>query len=179
MSEFEPFPKIPRLSRDCIITEKLDGTNAQIMFDDDMNLWVGSRSRWLSPAKGQDNFGFCQWVYDHEKELRQLGPGRHYGEWWGKGIQRGYGLEERRFSLFHTAGIATLPACVSVVPVLFKGVFDSHPIDNILDELVMGGSRAAPGFMKPEGIVIYHIVSRTMFKKTIEGDEKPKGQDAP
>ena len=28
--EFKPFSKIPRLSRDCFITEKLDGTNASV-----------------------------------------------------------------------------------------------------------------------------------------------------
>lgn len=28
--EFEAFQKIPRLRRDCVITEKLDGTNAQV-----------------------------------------------------------------------------------------------------------------------------------------------------
>ena len=30
MIEFTKFPKIPRLNRDMIITEKIDGTNAQI-----------------------------------------------------------------------------------------------------------------------------------------------------
>ena len=26
--DFEPWPKTPRLRRDCVITEKIDGTNA-------------------------------------------------------------------------------------------------------------------------------------------------------
>jgi hypothetical protein len=30
--------------------------------------------------------------------------------------------------------------------------------------------------MKPEGIVIYHTASRMYFKKTIDRDDKPKGQ---
>jgi hypothetical protein len=30
MIPYEPFPKIPRLSRDCTITEKIDGTAAQV-----------------------------------------------------------------------------------------------------------------------------------------------------
>jgi hypothetical protein len=29
MSDFIPFPKIPRLRRDIVITEKIDGTNVQ------------------------------------------------------------------------------------------------------------------------------------------------------
>ena len=35
MTEFQPFPKIPRLSREIVITEKIDGTNAQILITDD------------------------------------------------------------------------------------------------------------------------------------------------
>lgn len=37
------------------------------------------------------------------------------------------------------------------------------------------GSYAAPGFKNPEGIVIYHTAAKTLFKKTIVGNEKPKG----
>lgn len=33
MLEFVEFPKIPRLSRDIIVTEKIDGTNAQIYLE--------------------------------------------------------------------------------------------------------------------------------------------------
>jgi hypothetical protein len=33
------------------------------------------------------------------------------------------------------------------------------------------GSRAAPGFANPEGVVIYHEAARIMFKKTFEKDE--------
>jgi hypothetical protein len=32
--------------------------------------------------------------------------------------------------------------------------------------------------MRPEGIVVFHTASGALFKKTIEGDEKPKGQAA-
>jgi hypothetical protein len=39
----------------------------------------------------------------------------------------------------------------------------------------MGGSKAAPGFMKPEGIVVFHVAGNVGFKKTIEKDEEPKG----
>jgi hypothetical protein len=39
----------------------------------------------------------------------------------------------------------------------------------------MGGSKAAPGFMKPEGIVAFHVAGNIAFKKTIEKDEEPKG----
>jgi hypothetical protein len=37
------------------------------------------------------------------------------------------------------------------------------------------GSYAAPGFMKPEGIVVYHVAASVGFKKTIDNDHIPKG----
>jgi len=37
------------------------------------------------------------------------------------------------------------------------------------------GSIAAPGFMQPEGIVIYHTSGNVLFKKTFENDEVGKG----
>jgi len=175
MMEFEKFDKIARLNRDIIITEKIDGTNAQIAFDDDMNMFVGSRNRWLS--EGNDNFGFYIWALMHEYELKELGPGRHYGEWWGLGIQRGYGVEQKRFSLFNVSrwGDVALPDCIDVVPKLYEGAFDESTIIASLDILEADGSRASPGFMDAEGIVIYHTAAREVFKVTIKNDEKPKG----
>lgn len=41
--EFQEFPKMARLSRDIIITEKIDGTNAQLLITEDGDLIVGSR----------------------------------------------------------------------------------------------------------------------------------------
>ena len=233
--EFTPFPKIPRLSREMVITEKIDGTNASVTiesiysglgsnhsqeFKDAMSqndainigeyyIRAGSRSRFISPnVKGQnqtDNYGFARWVEKHAEELVELGPGTHYGEWWGQGIQRGYGLTEKRFSLFNVGrwrqqehltpyqrpvdeALEPAPYCCHVVPVLFKGNFETpfdyqHPQghslsawDACLNELKAGGSQAAPGFMEPEGIIIYHEAARQYFKKTIERDEEWKGQ---
>lgn len=67
------------------------------------------------------------------------------------------------------------PACCDVVPVLYEGMFTELRIDNALQTLRIEGSRAAPGFMQPEGIIIYHQAAKMYFKKTIVGDEKPKG----
>lgn len=49
----------------------------------------------------------------------------------------------------------------------------------ILDKLKREGSVAAPGFMKPEGIVIFHTAGQWMLKKTIEQDDVPKGLQKP
>ena len=197
--EFQGFPKIKRLDREIIITEKIDGTNAQIAITFDstevkatpptalvlsevgpMYLFAGSRNRWITPD--DDNFGFAAWVADNCRELAQLGPGRHFGEWWGTGIQRGYGLKERRFSLFNTERWANTPLvpCCSVVPVLYKGtldVFDSDIVGTWLSILKDHGSLAAPGYMNPEGVIVYHTAANVSFKKTFD-DEHKSGVEA-
>jgi hypothetical protein len=175
MSDFVPFPKIARLSREIIITEKIDGTNAQIFITDDGKLFAGSRSRWVTPA--DDNFGFARWVEDNRDELLKLGPGRHFGEWWGKGIQRNYSLTEKRFSLFNVSRWAddeVRPDCCHIVPVLYRGDFAQSAWQNALADLAKNGSRAAPGFMRPEGIIVFHVAANLGFKKTIEKDAEPK-----
>ena len=176
--EFKKFPKIPRLTRDCCITEKIDGTNACIYVDEDSSgISAGSRKRWL--ALGSDNFGFAAWALDHGEELIDgLGPGLHFGEWYGKGIQRGYDLDEKRFSLFNTAkwgDAQARPACCGVVPVLYEGEFNTVAAEMVLEKLAEHGSFAAPGYMNPEGIVIFHKAGNLLFKKTNTNDERPKG----
>jgi hypothetical protein len=187
MEEFIEFPKITRLSRVCVITEKIDGTNGCIYVGENEEFLVGSRTRWITPD--QDNHGFAQWAYDHKDALvAGLGIGRHYGEWWGSGIQRGYGLQkgEKRFSLFNTKRWGegrdkekypedALPSCCHVVPILRSGIFDTDMVRDALFHLSKDGSMAAPGFMNPEGIVIYHTAANMMFKKTITKDDEPKG----
>jgi len=173
--EFIPFQKIPRLSRQCIITEKLDGTNASIYIGEKGEFLVGSRTRWITPES--DNYGFARWAYGNQKELSSLGIGHHFGEWWGNGIQRGYNLSKKQFSLFNTSrwNSETIPKCCSVVPVLYSGIFESNIIEKVLNSLILNGSVASEGFMNPEGIIVYHEASRSFFKKTIEKDEAPKG----
>jgi hypothetical protein len=175
---FEAFDKIARLARSCAITEKIDGTNAQIYIPGEGGFFTGSRNGWITPE--QDNFGFARWANENKAELLKLGPGRHFGEWWGSGIQRRYGLAEKRFSLFNVTRWrqpdAVLPACVHLVPVLYEGIFSDAAVTEALETLRREGSRAAPGFMKPEGVIVYHAASRTLFKRTIEKDEEPKGR---
>jgi len=175
--EFVEFPKMPRLSREIIVTEKIDGTNAQVHITEDGRILAGSRTRWITPEA--DNFGFAAWVRDNATDLLQLGPGSHFGEWWGAGIQRRYGLTDKRFSLFNVGRWGeSRPACCDVVPVLYRGNFCTTEIDNALARLREFGSVAAPGFMNPEGVVVFHLAGRVGFKKTIHKDEAPKGQVA-
>ena len=209
MIEFQAWQKIPRLNRDITITEKIDGTEAAVGINqwtdyhgpaEPSGKWVNgmrflvyaqSRSRIITPD--QDNKGFAKWVWNHAEELASiLGPGLHHGEWWGNGIQRGYGLKQgdKRFSLFNTKrwGDNELPTLadngfgfvegLGVVPVLYEGPFANGsidaPWDEVLYELATEGSKAAPGFERPEGVVIYHHAANSCFKVTLENDEVPK-----
>ena len=197
--KFEGFGKIPRLSRDCVITEKIDGTNAQVYIlpvDDNVNLFDSFRAKgWevikngdfhygVIPASrnkhitiNKDNYGFANWVKDNAQELLKLGVGRHFGEWWGKGIQRGYEAEGKTFSLFNVnrwSNDDIRPKCCSVVPTLYEGMFDTNQIQYVIKKLELNGSVCSSGFMQPEGIMIYHTASGKIFKKTIKDDASPK-----
>lgn len=195
--DFIAFPKIARFSREVIVTEKIDGTNACVavipkeVIDSsvlgapivaevgDHYIFAGSRTRWVRPQ--DDNHGWARWVVENADALATLGEGRHFGEWWGSGIQRGYGLPkgEKRFSLFNVSRWEhERPACCHVVPVLMRsGGLDTIDVPGIMQMLGFAGSRAAPGFMKPEGIVIFHAQGNVAFKKTFDKDDAGKGRE--
>ena len=181
--EHKEFHKIPRYSRECIITEKIDGSNGLIYIDENNNIFAGSHHRWLWGSTQKeihnDNHGFAQWVKDNKEELLKLGKGYHYGEWMGKGINRNYGLKENRFYLFNVSKWSDdtiRPKCCYVVPILFEGMFTTENIEKTLNYLKDNGSVAVPSYKNPEGIVIFHKASGHFYKKTILNDEKPKGQ---
>lgn len=202
---YPAFPKIARLSKlHWSITEKLDGTNGQVYITpkdathpDDVLLaqhdavwentdWVvraGSRSRWLTPGiKGGDNFGFGQWVYANAPELiNLLGPGAHFGEWWGQGIQRGYDQQERRFTVFNPHRYPHLPfadnpdaggVCVDKVPLLASGSSTALLDYMVLEatERLTAGSVAAPGYTRAEGFIV--TIERTNYKVIINDGPK-------
>ena len=177
--EFESFPKISRLNRDIIITEKIDGTNSQILVTS-TEVVAGSRNRWITPEA--DNFGFARWVKENAEMLRAvLGEGRHFGEWWGAGIQRRYGIGEKRFSLFNVSKWREVKPPLYCVPVLYEGpwvmpVSGGYAPFYAVEALRNGGSIASPGFKPAEGIVVFHPASGELFKATLEKDEKHKGE---
>lgn len=160
MSEFIKFPKMERLEKGlyCIITEKIHGSHAQILIDKEGKVIAGSRTRWLTPGKMTDNYGFAQWVIDNSCEIAEkLGPGRHYGEFYGQGINSGYNLKEKRLVLFNHRSFPAnrpLPKGVDVIPVLYMGPYSDETLARIKETLTRQGSALSPGFMKPEGVVI-------------------------
>ncbi|ROR95537.1 RNA ligase [Salana multivorans] len=200
---FEAWPKTPRLYRDAVVTEKIDGTNSAVIIDlgdpsEDQQGYVAgvhvsdtfykvgaqSRNRIITPGKSTDNYGFAGWVAENAEALAlTLGPGRHFGEWWGKGIARNYGLDHRRFSLFNTARYESklnehnpLRGELFTVPILEVGTFGDGLVNGALTSLTLSGSSAAPGFDRPEGVVVFHAASRSTFKVLLENDAQPKGE---
>jgi hypothetical protein len=196
--DFTPWPKIARQRKaGVIVTEKIDGTNAAINvrciypytgLDGDcctvirdgaegervhFELTVQSRKRWLAPGKLTDNFGFAGWVEENKETLvDDLGPGLHFGEWWGAGIQRRYDQEEKHFALFDTrrADQTFTTPNVRTVPVLYQGAWSTPHLDGVKDDLKLYGSAIAPGFKDPEGIVIFCPAVGARLKWTTDGD---------
>lgn len=183
--EFQEFPKIARLKREAVITEKIDGTNSAIIITDDLEVFCQSRNRIINVK--DDNFGFANWVEKNKTELAaQLGPGTHFGEWWGAGIQRGYGLKEKRFSLFNVHRWHTETEdcrCVEaslcfVVPTLARlEKFSTEEVDQVMAKLKETGSMAVRGWLNPEGIVVFHTQNQALYKATYEYDGEGKGNN--
>ena len=179
--EFKPWPKTPRLFRSILITEKIDGTNVAVIVTEDGRVAAQSRNRLITPDA--DNYGFARWVHERSDALaNMLGPGHHYGEWWGSGIQRGYGLTggDKRLSLFNTHRYKNVPLDdiegLGLVPELARiDTLDSAGIAGVLTMLAAQGSSAAPGFMRPEGVIVFLSASQQVYKVLLENDHIPKG----
>lgn len=200
--EFQKWPSIPRLSKEKVtVTEKIDGSNSCIRirpFDlytdrkdqldtvsidgEQYTIWAQSRTRYLQPTKNDDNFGFALWVYENATELvKILGPGDHYGEWWGSKIQRGYGLAngERAFSLFnanrwkdvlhHNEPLSPI-SNLYVVPTLYTGSLYDLNISELVEDLREDGSRAQPHW-PAEGLIVYLRELNASYKVLLENDD--------
>ncbi len=198
MTEYEGFPSIARLNREVVVTEKIDGTSGQLHIVDlevnpedlgatpivvvgSLALFAGSKGRYLEPTKNGDNYGFARWAQENAQELLGLGVGRHFGEWWGQGIQRGYSQDRKRFSLFNVhrwSDPLSRPDCCEVVPELWRGQFVDLDVAQLRGELEVYGSVAAPGFMNPEGFVVFHTSSGGLFKYTLDKNDSHKGAAA-
>lgn len=63
-----------------------------------------------------------------------------------------------------------------------EGEFSSEVVAGQLERLRTEGSVASPGFMQPEGVVVYMSAARKLFKVTLDGDghktAKPNKQRA-
>lgn len=156
LTQHRKYPKIHRAENiNCILSEKLDGTNGVIYIGEDRKtIKAGSRNQWITSQK--DNFGFAKFVYDNRQDLLKMGPGYHYGEWVGPGINRNYDLQERKFYLFPSGKIEARPECCHSIPIEATCTFESLFVvtDFIRQDLVERGSFLNPAY-QAEGIVIY------------------------
>lgn len=228
MLEFEAWPKIARLGNETVqVTEKIDGTNAAVIvlpyhMDHEPLIQDGyaqvlativddvaaeaftfatqSRKRFIKPGKNTDNAGFAGWAWENAAKLVEtLGLGKHFGEWYGSGIQHGYGLKEKRFALFNASRWADLAELdveeraisnLEVVPVLydgpavsnldpptgeFTGFTGTNPVKQSIEYLRREGSRAVPGYMSPEGVIAYYRLARVSYKAFLHNNTTPKG----
>lgn len=215
MLEFEAWPKIPRLGNETVqVTEKIDGTNAAVIilpYISDHNPLIDagqaklveydkpdamytfatqSRKRFIWPGKQTDNAGFAGWAWENMHPLIDtLGFGRHFGEWYGSGIQHGYGLKEKRFALFNASRWADLKKdehkidALEVVPVLYDGPVSFldgeqphfEPVKFSIEALRRTGSLAVPGYMSPEGVIAYYRLARVSYKGFLHNNTTPKG----
>jgi hypothetical protein len=165
---------VPRFTPTDVLPRPLLDGDSVAQFEDDEGTWwnvrAQSRSRLVTPAV--DNHGFAKWVRGNAESLvKDLGPGRHFGEWYGQGIQRRYGLDHKRFALFNTArwpqNHEFKTQNLTVVPELFRGPFSEVSVHQALSDLAEFGSLAGiVPFGDPEGIMIYHERARHYFKVT-------------
>lgn len=191
--KYPSFNKIERLENIyCIISEKIDGTNGLIEINYD-SVKFGSKNRYLESH--EDNAGFMNFYSYHknifintakelnEKEIEISGetltkyeeiyPIHIYGEWFGKGIQRGYGLDKKFFMPFNPEYAELLiehevPHIVRPY-ILYEGKFSEKVATSSMHFLKEEGSYVIPKYMKPEGIVIYFPKYNFYLKDTFEG----------
>lgn len=202
--EFAKFGSIGRLYRDVVITEKIDGMNAcivikQVLGDDiyrnaltvvndvpfndysECRFAIGVQSRKQFLTLDNDIQGLAAWVLEHARELvLALGPGYHYGEYWGKNIQRSYHQKRNWFSLFNSKrwtkdNVGHIDGLL-VVPILYAGPYEDWVNQMQLHRLDIEGSYAAREVddrkldFRAEGIVGWHIALDTYYKVTLDGD---------
>jgi hypothetical protein len=188
---FRHWPKIPRLENEIYhISEKIDGTNACVVIqpydptktkeylyiNPDYSYGVAAQSRTCLIYPNKDNYDFAKWVQNNAKQLiTDLGPGYHFGEWWGLGINRGYGLNHKRFSLFNPTKKSSVchnvPLLISNNEEINKWLQESPltlQIKYWKEQFKLNGSYAAPGYMHPEGLMIYAEKANTYWKVIID-----------
>lgn len=107
-------PSLPKPTLKFKGTVKLHGTNAGVSYNEESGMWAQSRENIITPE--HDNAGFAFFAHSHETEFLRLfidvankeDIDMHkntisiYGEWVGKGIQKGVGISniEKSFFIF-------------------------------------------------------------------------------
>lgn len=150
------------LARAVTVTEKIHGFNARVGRDVDGKLWYGGRNQaWdADDATGDPLQGFRDYAVEF---FASLPAGvTLYGEWAGKGVQKGIDYGDKRFYLFgERLGDGPVLSSgavldqhwnlgVTVVPTIYEG---SDTRLDVLDGIRRNESIVAPG-QPIEGVVI-------------------------
>lgn len=173
------FPKYPKTLRyenlRVVITEKIDGTNGLIEISPD-GVRFGSRNCYLNEHK--DNYGFFNFFSQFENRIMESfspeydGLVHIYGEWFGAGIQRTYGLKEKYFMPFSPYWANTLieVGVPNIVPPyqFYAGKMDSVREEMAFQTLKEEGSQLVPGWKRPEGIIIHYLDNNLKIKRTLD-----------
>lgn len=179
-SEFKAWREIEKFTGiHVIVTEKIHGANCHVNVvsqpDGSLKAIAGKRTSYVGT---QGLFGFGEFVTSNEKEIcEKLGPGRHYAEWTGAGVNGDYGLKNKTAVLFNTrhhgpkkaAGV--LPDRFDVVPVLYDGPYVQEKIDEVLADLKANGSKFSHGYMRPEGVVLFFPLFNAYKKIVFKPEE--------
>ena len=188
---YNSFPSIERLENIyCIISEKIDGTNSLIEINE-TNVRFGSRNRYISFS--DDNAGFANFFKDYEARFEDAAkdittdesyPLRIYGEWFGCGIQRGYGLKDKffmPFNSFYSEKLIEYQVPNVIAPnIMYTGKFSMEVVDTCMQQLKLNGSGVVKDYKQPEGIVIFFPKYNFRLKETFDGakwkDALPKSE---
>ena len=98
---------------------------------------------------------------------------RNPGIWTSQG-QKAFAIQHGRWN----RECARVPGLGVVPRIATSSRSIGQSVTEALALLKAYGSFAAPGFMRPEGVVAYHTAARAYFKATIEGDETGKSYGA-
>ena len=203
-ANYNSFPSIERLENIyCIISEKIDGTNGLIEINE-TNVRFGSRNRYISFS--DDNAGFANFFRHYEAKLEDVAkdvitkelelngetltscnesyPLRIYGEWFGCGIQRGYGLKDKffmPFSSFYGEKLIEYQVPNVITPnIMYTGKFSMEVVGTCMQQLKLNGSGVVKDYKQPEGIVIFFPKYNFRLKETFDGakwkDALPKSE---
>jgi len=140
------------------VTEKIHGFNARFGRTEQGEFWVGSRNNVVTEGNLQGAVDMAQ-----ERERSVPMGFTFYGEWAGKGIQKGIDYGEKKFYLFGVRANADLLPWIKIshwaielgletVPLIYWGRSETITIAQ-LDKWRQGTSRISPE-QNLEGIVI-------------------------
>lgn len=196
-TNYNSFPSIERLENIyCVISEKIDGTNGLIEINE-TNVRFGSRNRYISFS--DDNAGFANFFRHYEARFEDVAkdiitkepessdesyPLRIYGEWFGCGIQRGYGLKDKffmPFSFFYGEKLIEYQVPNVITPnIMYTGKFSMEVVNTCMQQLKLNGSGVVKDYKQPEGIVIFFPKYNFRLKETFNGakwkDGSPKSE---